>query len=319
MLRLLVTMGGVVGGWLLYSAVGINHQKRLPQAVVGERRTFYGKHSCQLNYYADTSAAGCPLVLVHSINAAASAYEMKPLYDAYRGKRPVYALELPGFGYSERSQREYSPILYTAALLDFLQQIIGEAADVIALSLSGEFAAHAAHQQPHLFQTLTLISPTGFTAGRNFTDDAQYEQITQGAQRWIAQPLWAQGLYDLLVIRPSLQFFLQQSFQGKVDAGLLGYAYATSHQPGARHAPLAFISGKLFTPRMAERVYQHLTRPTLILYDQDANVTFDLLPQITAQNPCLQAQRIPNTRGLPHFDEPAATLSALEAFWAAHT
>ena len=38
-----------------------------------------------------------PLLLLHSINASASAYEVKPLFEHYRQQRPVYAPDLPGF------------------------------------------------------------------------------------------------------------------------------------------------------------------------------------------------------------------------------
>ena len=59
-------------------------------------------------------------MLIHSINATASAYEMKALFEAYRGTRPVFAIELPGFGSSERSKRIYSPQLYQDTIVEFL-------------------------------------------------------------------------------------------------------------------------------------------------------------------------------------------------------
>ncbi|MEZ4717272.1 MAG: hypothetical protein R2851_14485 [Caldilineaceae bacterium] len=60
------------------------------------------------------------------------------------------------------------------------------------------------------------------------------------------------------------------------------YAYATSHQPGARHAPLYFLSGQLFTPDALNKLYAPLTVPTLILYDQDPNISFERLPGYVA-------------------------------------
>jgi pimeloyl-ACP methyl ester carboxylesterase len=95
----------------------------------------------RLSYHADTSHAGRPLVLIHSINAAPSAFEMKPLFDHYRSTRPVYAPDLPGFGASDRSNRAYSPELYAKVLSDFLTAVVRDRADVIAFSLSSEFAA----------------------------------------------------------------------------------------------------------------------------------------------------------------------------------
>ena len=61
------------------------------------------------------SGAGCP---VHSVNAAASAYEMAPIFNRYRTSLPEIAMDLPGFGLSDRSDRIYSPRVYHEAILD---------------------------------------------------------------------------------------------------------------------------------------------------------------------------------------------------------
>ena len=49
-----------------------------------------------------------PLLLIHSINAAASAAEVEPLFTHYRQQRPVYAIELPGFGLPLTTKTPYS-------------------------------------------------------------------------------------------------------------------------------------------------------------------------------------------------------------------
>ena len=72
---------------------------------------------------------------------------MKPLFDMYRNTRPVYALELPGYGFSDRADRNYTPELFAGAIGEFLEQV-GKPADVVALSLSSEFVARAALTLP---------------------------------------------------------------------------------------------------------------------------------------------------------------------------
>ena len=64
----------------------------------GERFEFDGI-SCY------TQGSGAPLLLVHSINAAGSAAEVRPLYERYRARRTVFAIDLPGYGHSLRSDR----------------------------------------------------------------------------------------------------------------------------------------------------------------------------------------------------------------------
>jgi pimeloyl-ACP methyl ester carboxylesterase len=313
---LLAALLGAAGGWIGWSALMVNHALPLEPALDAERATFRSQRAGMLSYYVDRRAVGRPLVLIHSINAGASAYEMRPIFEYYRGERPVYALDLPGFGFSERSDREYSPELYAAAIEDFLASEVGAPADLIALSLGGELSARAALSAPERFHSLTLISPTGFnerttdnqvqSAGRSGTSDRLL--------RIFSFPLWSQAFYDLLVTPPSLRYFLQQNFVGPVDQGLLEYAYPTTHQPGARYAPLYFVSGKLFTSDAWERIYKDLDLPVLVIYDRDPNVSFELLPQALEQ-PNWHSARITPTLGLAHFEQLPQVAQALDRFW----
>jgi len=304
------TLATLAGGWLIYSAAVIDHQMPLPKAVQADREMMFSDSAGRLSYYADRSGSGRPVVLIHSINAAASAYEMSPLFNHYRGKRPVYALDLPGYGFSERSPRVYSPELFTAAILDFLSDQVRTEADVVALSLSSEFAARAAVERPDLFHSLTMISPTGMSMKEKTGGSSSAYQA-------LSFPLWGQGIYDGLVTEISIRAFLQRSFTGPVPNEMVQYAYATSHQPGARNAPFHFLSGLLFTPQVYEQYYLRLSVPTLVLYDRDGFTSFEWLPRLVQVNPQVQAVRIVNTLGLPHWEKLEETAAALERHWEA--
>ena len=308
-----------VAAGIIYSTVAVDHAVPLTPAINATQRRLRTAEAGEINYYADEHAAGRPLVLVHSINAAASAYEMRPLFERFRGQRPVYALDLPGFGFSERSDRVYSPMLYTSALLDLLEAIRerGEVADVVALSLGSEFAARAALRRPELVHSLALISPTGLTARAqmNRSERASTNETGDRLYRLFRVPLWSQAFYDLLASRPSIRYFLKMSFVGEPDHDLLDYAYATAHQPGARFAPLAFISGRLFSPDIREAVYERLAIPVLALYDRDAFVRFDMLPNVLERNPNWRSTRLIPSKGLPQFELLDNTASALVTFW----
>jgi pimeloyl-ACP methyl ester carboxylesterase len=302
------------------------HAQSLIPAVVGERRAFSGRAGAQ-SCYVGGPRDSVPLLLVHSINAAASAYEVKPVYDwgVAQGRR-VYAPDLPGFGFADRSARDYSIRLYTDAVHDALDLIAADCGsapvDALAVSLGSEFVARAAVEAPARFRTLALVTPTGFSRGSDRMRAApgssrEVPGILAAFNGAVAGPLWGQALFDLLVSRRSVRYFLQRTFgQSEIDAGLWEYAYLTAHQPGARNAPFAFLSARLFA-RDIRSVYEGLTLPIWVPHatrgdfrdfsetgwtKARGNWTFTPMP----------------TGAMPHFEQPAQFMSQYAAFLARH-
>jgi pimeloyl-ACP methyl ester carboxylesterase len=102
---------------------------------------------------------GRPLLLVHTVNACASAAEVRTVFERMGQHRTVYAIDLPGYGNSERSDRLYTPRLMTDAILDLAAYIRTQhpeqAIDALAASLSCEFLARAAVEQPTTFRAFS--------------------------------------------------------------------------------------------------------------------------------------------------------------------
>jgi pimeloyl-ACP methyl ester carboxylesterase len=239
----------------------------LPPALSAERHDL-ASVAGRLSYYAagpSRDTGSVPLLLLHSINAAGSAYEVKPLFERLQGRRAVYALELPGFGFSDRSDRRYRPRLMTDAIHAMIAEIRqrhGQGAiDALAVSLSSEFLARAAFEAPDAFRSLALVSPTGFDRRAPYNGAAG---STRGNARLYATlnvPLWREGFFRLLTSRPSIRHFLRKTWGSKeIDEGLMNYDYLTTHQSGAYHAPYDFVSGFLFSGDISN-VYGALKLP----------------------------------------------------------
>ena len=74
-----------------------NSNISLPVAVSAERLEV-NERAGRLSYY--VAGGGPPALVLHSINAAGSAYEVKPIFEVLSTTHRVYAPDLPGFGHS---------------------------------------------------------------------------------------------------------------------------------------------------------------------------------------------------------------------------
>jgi pimeloyl-ACP methyl ester carboxylesterase len=254
---------------------------------------------------------GRPVLLLHSINAAPSAYEVSPFFTALNLPQPLYAPDLPGFGRSERRDIAYTPDFFATTILEIIEAINpADGVDIVALSTTAEFAARAALQAPERIASLVLVSPTGFSRRREAPSTAGPK-----VHRFFRAPGVGSTLYRLLRTRRCIRYFLDMAFADRAPEAMVDYAYATTRMPGATHAPFYFLSGQMFCHDAVGELYKPLKPPVLVLYDQDPNISFDYLEPLVEEQANWSAVRIHNTRGLPHFEQPGATQVALEAFW----
>lgn len=272
----------------------------LPPALSGQRIPFNG-----LSCYA--AGHGAPLLLVHSVNAAASAAEMRPLYEHHRQRRTVFALDLPGFGFSDRSDRDYTPRLMTDALhraVRLIRRICGaQPVDAIALSLGCEFLARAAYEAPAHFRRLGFISPTGLDDHHVRREPEGRTREIRGLHALLRQRLWAQALYNRLTRPRTIRHDLERSFGGPhIDDAMAAYAVVTARQPGARHAPLHFLAGKLFSDDI-HRIYDGLDQPVWLSHGDRGDFSdFRALPLVPATR--RWKRTVFRTGALPHVEAP---------------
>ncbi len=295
------------------------HDDQTPPAVSGER--FYtqgdaGRVACYV------AGSGPPLLLVHSVNAAASAAEVRPLYEHYRASRTVYAIDLPGFGASERSDRVYTPRLMTDALLQVLDAIAtrGHASPVNALAVSTgcEFLARAAAEHPERLDHLALVSPTGLRGKVPRRGPAGSTRGLPWLYRALRGPGWGGALYRGLTRPAVIRYFLERTWGSKaIDEQLWAYDVLTARLPGSEYAPLYFLSGGLFSADILS-VYESLTQPVWLSHGTRGDFT-DYQGRSWLEGRGNWRFSVYPTGALPHFELPERFIADYDDFLVANS
>lgn len=285
----------------------------LPPALPGERVTF---ESAGARVSAYVAGQGPPMLLVHSVNAAGSAAEVRPLHAHYVGTHTVVSLDLPGFGFSDRSDRAYTPQLMAQAIVDALEWMrsrCGDApVDALALSLSCEYLARAALDVPQRLASVALVSPTGLGAGPPRLGPAGGNL----GKAWLLRLLRGFGtgrsVFDALTQPSVIRYFLKRTWGSPhIDEPLWRYDLHTVAPAGAQHAPLRFISGYLFSTD-AQALYERLTLPVWMCHGVRGDFTNYTRAEAFRSRPHWRITVLP-TGALPHFEALRAFTQAWDA------
>lgn len=286
----------------------------LEAALNGERLTLQSAGHA-VNLY--VAGSGPALLLVHSVNAAASAAEVRPLHEHFQRTRTVCSIDLPGYGFSDRSDRDYTPRVMTDALHDavaLIRERLGPGpVDALAVSLSTEFLARAATEAPAHFRSLALVSPTGL--GRK--DQRGGPPGSTLAMPWLLAALkgpgWGGALFRGLTRPGVIRFFLNKTWGSKhIDERMWRHAVASAQQPGAEHAPLRFIAGGLFS-RDIQTVYERLTQPVWLSHGVRGDFTDYGQKSLLTSKPHAHGS-VFQTGALPYFEQPQAFCAQYQAF-----
>jgi pimeloyl-ACP methyl ester carboxylesterase len=286
----------------------------LPPAVSGERFEF---DSAAGRISAYVAGQGTPLLLVHSVNAAASVAEVRPLFEHYARTRTVFALDLPGYGFSDRSDRDYTPRLMTDALLAMrepMRRRCGEQpVDALAVSLASEFLARAAVESPQSWRSLALVSPTGFSGSRSLREPAGSTRAMPWMHRLLRGPGWGGALFRGLTRPGVIRYFLERTWGGKnIDEALWRYAVITTRQPGAEHAPLHFLSGSMFSTDI-HTVYEQLALPVWMSHGIRGDFVDYRGKQLVEGRPNWRFE-VFATGAMPYFEVPPLFQATYDAF-----
>ena len=107
---------------------------------------------------------GTPVLLLHGFDS--SLFEFRRLIAELAQHAQVWAMDLLGFGFSDRTATpEVNPALIKQHILAFCQQVIGQSVVLVGASMGGGAAIDFATSYPDQVKKLVLIDAVGFASG----------------------------------------------------------------------------------------------------------------------------------------------------------
>jgi pimeloyl-ACP methyl ester carboxylesterase len=272
----------------------------LSPALAGRQHT-YRWRGLDVSYSEGGDPSDPDLLLIHGINAAASSYEFKEVFEELSEEFHVIVPDLPGFGSSDRPPLLYSGALYTSFLADFARDTV-ENATCVASSLAGSYAVEAANSVE--FERLVLICPTATTM------PSQRPKL----RSLFRTPVVGTSLYNLIASRPSIRYF--SADHGYYDMEnftdeKLEYEWKSAHQSGARYAPASFIGGFLDRRIDLGKELAELDTPTTIVWGREAEITPLRQGRTLAETADARLVVIDRARLLPHVEHPREFLTVI--------
>lgn len=262
---------------------------------------------------------GPPLLLIHGIGAGCSSFEWRHVFAPLSEKYTVYALDLPGFGKSDKPRLAYSAEAFIEWIADFCRDVlrVGEGqgeADVIATSLSAAYVIALSQRDPSLFHRLVLVCPTGIE------ERADPPGPAAGAVRAaLRAPVLGTSVYNLIASKAAIRRYLSaQIYAGPqpITEEVVETYYVAAHQPGGENVLPSFVGGLLNID--ISSLFPAVVDLPLIVWGRQARETpLGEAEAFVRTNPNAKLEVIEDAGVLPHDEQPEAFLAAVRPFLAA--
>ena len=293
---------GVAALAALNAAIQRNASEPDDSALGGQAHFYDWKHGRVFYKTSGAANAGPPLVFIHGVGAGASSFMWRKNFDELARDFRVYAIDLLGFGFSDKpAVASYSADLYVELITDFIREVSGYPANVVASSLGAAYAIRVADEHPELIKSMILNGPAGADAStrRPGMAGAAFYGLLQS-------PVLGTSFYNVMASERSIRDYARDQLfydHRRVTNRLVTNLYATSHQPGAQHAIAAFLSGYLNTDTQSP--FSRLTQPVVLVWGkQDMTTPLEKGRSLQQLNSSARLEVFDYCRMMPEQEQP---------------
>jgi pimeloyl-ACP methyl ester carboxylesterase len=231
-------------------------------------------------------------------------------------QRPVYCLDLLGFGDSQKAATTFNTDLWSEQVYDFWQQWIDRPMVLVGHSLGALVALNTAIAHPEAVDRLVMLT---LPAAREELLSGWIEAVSRWMEQAFSTPLLIRPLFYFVrqpwVLRGALRSVYQ--VPERVDAALVAQFVAPTRDRGAARTLCYLVRSRTepqFTPETQALIPQ-ITMPTLLLWGQrDRVIPIAWGRRVAPLNPQVTLVEIPDAGHCLYDEYPQQVNQALLGF-----
>ncbi len=309
-----LTLGGAVGALAVANKFTEVMAGELNTVLTGEERRYPWKYG-DMFYEVKGARSTKPVLLIHSFAPGTSSYEWRKNIDVLARQFRVYAIDLLGFGLSDKPGIDYTPETFTDLIGDFIREVIGKPTIVIAHGMSGAYVIADAYRDPRLFERIVLVTPPEAML------DEQAPALLNGIVKFaLRSPVIGQFVYNLMTSRAALRrHYDSEGYHNPnlITDDVIEYLYTGAHQPNT-HVAMASVWSRSLALDVYEAFARLKTPVTIVLGREGVPPPSEVSETFKRVNTKADIRIIDKSNRLPQ-DEQADTFNTFIAEYAPAT
>jgi pimeloyl-ACP methyl ester carboxylesterase len=257
---------------------------------------------------------GRPLCLIHGFGASIDHWRKNIPLLAEGGYR-VYAIDLLGFGGSDKAQIDYSMELWEELVVDFWHEYINAPTVFVGNSIGALLSLMLVAHHPEISAGGVLINCAGGLNHRPDELNFVLRQVMGIFTNIVASPAFGKLLFDRVRKKSSIRNSLYQVYPRReaVTDELIDIIYQPACDPGAQQVFASILTAPAGpTP---ESLLPEVTKPLLVLWGESDPWTpikgAKVYRELAAAGKQIEVVSIPNAGHCPHDEYPEVVNPAI--------
>lgn len=235
------------------------------------------------------------LLLLHGFGESLTTW--RAIFDPLAGTHRVVAIDLPGFGGSEKPDASYTLEAMTGRLVSLLDREIEGPVVVVGHSMGGLLAASLALSRPDRVRALVLIAPAGFRVGLWGLVDSLSSTGAGRIGRYLGLRSFITPIHDPAWLR-----------EGDSAA-----RYDLTVDPAYRRSATRVLEE--FDFEGLKRRFAEIRQPTLLVWGRlDPVIPPSVGDSLRNLVPCNRLVMVPQAFHRPHAEHPDTTMFEIRRF-----
>lgn len=277
-------------------------------------------HSSDNNYYEwrfgkvryIKKGNGNPILLLHDLIPGSSSYEYHKIINELSKNCEVYAIDLLGYGLSDKPNITYTNYLYVQLLNDFVKNVIGKRTDIVASGDSTAIAILACHNDAEVFNQMVFINPQSISKLNLIPS-----KHTKFFKFIIDTPIFGTFIYNILMHKSYLEKNFKEKYfynQLKINDNDISIYLEAAHTPDyhSKHVFSSYIGNYLNTNIV--HALKEINHNIILIGGEEKEENKSILDNYIYYNNAIEKVFIPKTKALPQLEAPEKLLEQLKLY-----